>query len=259
MNCILFLALFVILQYSDAHPTREYMPRPRLDGRIVGGNPIDILEAPYQVSLQRGSHFCGGSLIGSEWVLTAAHCTDGQNPAFIKVRVGSSTHQFDGILITVKEIVQHQNFSYQNIDWDYSLIHLNASLNFDATKSAISLPEQNEVIKDKASCIVTGWGNTQNSSESRNVLRKADVPIVNQVKCSQAYKNYGGVTARMLCAGLEEGGKDACQGDSGGPLVCKGKIFGIVSWGYGCAQPKYPGIYSRVPLIREWIREHTGI
>lgn len=124
------------------------------------------------------------------------------------MRIGSSTHQNDGILIDVKEIVQHQNFSYQNIDWDYSLIRLNESVDFDESKTAILLPETNEVIEDKASCAVTGWGNTQNATESRNVLRKADVPIVNQVKCSQAYKNYGGVTARMLCAGLEEGGKD---------------------------------------------------
>lgn len=124
------------------------------------------------------------------------------------MRVGSSTHQSDGILIAVREIIQHRNFSYQNIDWDYSLLRLNVSVNLDESKSAISLPDQNEAIEDKASCAVTGWGNTQNATESRNVLRKADVPIVNQAKCSQSYKNYGGVTARMLCAGLEEGGKD---------------------------------------------------
>lgn len=96
----------------------------------------------------------------------------------------------------------------QRIDYDYSLLRLNVSLNLDENKRAIRLPEQNETIEDKSQCKVTGWGNTQNITESRNVLREADVPIVNQIECSKAYKEYGGITARMLCAGLREGGRD---------------------------------------------------
>lgn len=94
------------------------------------------------------------------------------------------------------------------MDYDYALLLLEEPINYDETKKAIILPKQNEFIKDKASCLVSGWGNTQNSTESKKNLREALVPVYNQTKCSESYKKYGGVTSRMLCAGYEKGGKD---------------------------------------------------
>ena len=61
----------------------------------------------------------------------------------------------------------------------------------------------------------------------------------------------------MICAGLEEGGKDSCQGDSGGPLVSGNVLAGIVSWGYGCAVAGYPGVYTEVAHFSNWINQNT--
>lgn len=90
-------------------------------------------------------------------------------------------------------------------------------------------------------------------------MRAAVVPIYNQEKCAKAYKNIGTITDRMICAGFDKGGKDACQGDSGGPLVTNNVLVGVVSWGYGCAVPNFPGVYSRVASVRHWITEQSGV
>ncbi|XP_055546698.1 trypsin-1-like [Wyeomyia smithii] len=228
--------------------------------RIVGGSQIDIAQAPHQVSLQsRGGHICGGSIIASSWVLTAAHCTDGASVSNLKVRVGSSQHASGGTLIAVSRIVQHTKYNSRTIDYDFSLLQLKKAIKLGNTSKVIKLPEQNESTADGTSCEVTGWGNTQNVNESRQNLRSARVPVVNQQDCNRSYSLYGGVTDRMICAGLQEGGKDACQGDSGGPLVANGKLVGVVSWGLGCAQPNYPGVYSRVAAVRDWIRSNSGV
>ncbi len=111
-------------------------------------------------------------------------------------------------------IVQHPEFSFYTIDYDFSLLELESNLKFDNTIEPIQLPEQDQEYPDDTPSIVTGWGNTQAVDESRDRLRAAVVPIVNQEVCSRAYSDFGGVTDRMICAGfLEEGGKDACQGN----------------------------------------------
>ncbi|XP_055642588.1 trypsin-1-like [Toxorhynchites rutilus septentrionalis] len=228
--------------------------------RIVGGFEISIEDAPHQVSLQtRGSHICGGSIISTKWVLTAAHCTDGSSVSSLTVRVGSSKHASGGEVINISRIVQHPQFSYSTIDYDYSLLQLKSDLKLGGNVQKIALPGQDEPVEDGTLCEVTGWGNTQNAAESRAILRAAYVPAVNQTSCDKAYTIYGGVTDRMICAGYQQGGKDACQGDSGGPLVANGTLVGIVSWGLGCAQPNYPGVYSRVAAARDWIRSNSGV
>ncbi|ALC38837.1 CG31954 [Drosophila busckii] len=235
--------------------------QPRLDGRIVGGQRINITDAPHQISLQTSSHICGGSLISEKWILTAAHCTYGKTADRMRVRLGSSETSRLGQLLRVSKIVQHENFNYTNVDYDFSLLQLQKPIEFDATKRAVKLPTSGETFEDGEPCFVSGWGNTQSLLESRDWLRQVQVPLVNQQLCGEKYKQYGGVTERMICAGyLEEGGKDACQGDSGGPMVNEaGVLVGVVSWGYGCAKPQYPGVYARVAQARDWIKQHTDI
>lgn len=134
----------------------------------------------------------------------------------MKIRAGSTTHAENGILINIARIVQHAQFSFNTIDFDFSLLELETNITFDSTMQPIKLPEQNQEYPDNTPSIVSGWGNTQSVDESRDRLRSAVVPTVNQETCSEAYRDFGGVTERMICAGfLQDGGRDACQGDSG--------------------------------------------
>lgn len=155
----------------------------------------------------------------------------------ITVRLGSSENESGGVLHKVKRIVQHKQFNAKTIDYDYSLLELVNSIDFNDNTKPVALPSAEDRVSDNTTCLVSGWGNTQSSSESSRRLRAAEVPIVNQEKCNTAYKSFGGVTARMVCAGFDKGGKDACQGDSGGPLVAfddnnkNAVLVGVVSWG----------------------------
>nr|ABM26904.1 trypsin 1 [Lutzomyia longipalpis] len=235
-----------------------FLPRPRLDGRIVGGFEVDVRHVPYQVSLQTSGHFCGGSIVSHNFVFTAAHCTDGQDASHLKVRVGSNEHGAGGDFFKVKKVHQHPLFNYQTVDYDFSLLELEESITFNSVRYPVRLPEKDDDVYDGALLLVSGWGNTQNSQESNKHLRATVVPKYNDEQCNKAYTQYGGITKTMICAGFEEGGKDACQGDSGGPLTHGDVLVGVVSWGFGCAQPKYPGVYSRVSSVREWVHEVVG-
>ncbi|XP_067004201.2 trypsin-1-like [Anabrus simplex] len=233
-------------------------PRPRLDGRIVGGSSADIKNFPYQLSLQSGgSHICGASIISTEWALTAAHCVAGASVSRISLRAGTSSRGSGGSVHQAAQIISHSRYDSWTIDYDFALIRVSSPFSFGSNVAAVGLPSQNEEVSSGTNVVVTGWGATSEGGWSASTLQQVTVPVVSNSECNAAYG--GGITDRMICAGYTAGGKDACQGDSGGPLVGDGKLQGVVSWGYGCARPNYPGVYSRVASVRDWIKTNSGV
>jgi trypsin len=107
--------------------------------------------------------------------------------------------------------------------------------------------------------VVSGWGRLISGGIFPSQLQAVEVYITSRAACNSAYVDYGGITANMICAGVSGGGKDSCQGDSGGPLFAGGQLVGIVSWGVGCAEAEYPGVYSNVAILRSFITQVTGV
>lgn len=127
------------------------------------------------------------------------------------VRIGTTKKSIGGSMHKVKRIVQNKLFDVVNIDYDFSLLELEDSIEFNEKTQPIKLVDRDQVLVDETLCLVTGWGNTLSLTEPDVKLRGVEVPIVNQQECMAAYG--GAITARMLCAGLEKGGKDACQSE----------------------------------------------
>ncbi|KAK9695315.1 Trypsin [Popillia japonica] len=254
---IAFILGAVLLATANAGIPRAAVPR--LDGRIIGGSSVDISQYPYQVSLLWwGSHICGGSIISASYVVTAAHCTDGSSASSLSIRAGSSTRNSGGTVVGVSALNQHPSYDSWSLDYDISVLALSSSPLL-ANIAAISLPSQNQQLAAGTESVVSGWGTTSENGAAANQLQAVTVPIVSSSDCQSAYSPWYSITARMLCAGSTEGGRDACQGDSGGPLAADGVLVGVVSWGIGCARPQYPGVYASVPNLRAYITQVSGV
>ncbi|XP_018080435.1 trypsin-like [Xenopus laevis] len=220
------------------------------DDKIIGGSTCAKNSVPYIVSLNAGYHFCGGSLLNNQWVVSAAHCYQ----ASIQVRLGEhnialseGTEQF----INSAKVIRHPNYNSRTTDNDIMLIKLASPASLNSNVNAVALPSS--CAAAGSSCLISGWGNTSTSgSNYPNLLQCLSAPILTTAQCTGAYP--GQITNNMFCAGFLEGGKDSCQGDSGGPVVCKGQLQGIVSWGVGCAQRNYPGVYTKVCNYNSWIQ-----
>ncbi|XP_054728798.1 trypsin-3-like [Anastrepha obliqua] len=221
--------------------------------RIVGGSSARNIDVPYIVSLRfYNTHFCGGSIINERTVLTAAHCLRGLDFSNVRVHAGTKTRSTkEGVLVDVLAVHYDRRFNSDTMDYDIGLVRLASALTFSLRIQPIALPTEGELVLDGDVALVAGWGFTTPKGRAAYALQYARVPIVNQALCNQQLNGY--VTDRMICAGYAKGGIDACQMDSGGPLVVDEKLVGIVSWGYGCAQPNKPGVYSRVAELITWV------
>ncbi|XP_078055166.1 transmembrane protease serine 4-like isoform X2 [Mustelus asterias] len=227
--------------------------------RIVGGTNANIDEWPWQVSLQyKRQHLCGGSIINSQWVLTAAHCFPEEYHQIGNWRVfaGSETLYSGGKSFSVVKIVTNALYNDRTSDYDVALIKVRSELPFTDYIRPVCLPNYNSRFQTKNMAWVTGWGYTKQFGKVSTVLQQANVSLIGRDVCNSRQLYGGHITDRMLCAGYLAGKVDACQGDSGGPLVYFQRywqVIGIVSWGSGCARPNRPGVYSDVTALLDWI------
>ncbi|XP_043256098.1 serine protease 53-like [Colletes gigas] len=258
MYCALVLCALLVGCLANEMPDNQDIQIGQhllLDSRIVGGSPVDINQHPYQLSLQTSGHICGGSIISSKWAVTAAHCV-GMSADRYSIRVGSSNKD-QGTRYTIKRIIRHPEYNSRTVDFDVALLEINGEIKFNGNVKAVKLattePSSGSLVD------VTGWGALKEGGSVSTQLMKVSIPIVDRNQCQTAYGTKNSITSRMICAGYTAGGKDSCQGDSGGPLTSKGTLYGIVSWGYGCAQPKYPGVYSNVANLSSWIKQNSGV
>ncbi|XP_075783955.1 ovochymase-2 isoform X2 [Pelodiscus sinensis] len=219
--------------------------------RIVGGNQAKQGSHPWQVSLKRWQrHFCGGTIVSAQWVVTAAHCVlDRHLRDYLNITAGEhdlSLAEAGEQTLPVKSIIKHPYFNPRRpMNYDIALVKLDGAFNFNGI-----LPQ---------------------------VLHEVDLPIIDNKECSKALSTLRNPIRgdTLICAGFPDGGKDACQGDSGGPLLCRRKhgawtLAGVTSWGMGCARSwndnvrkKYdkrgsPGVFTDLRKVLSWIQENIS-
>ncbi|KAB0796511.1 hypothetical protein PPYR_10572 [Photinus pyralis] len=239
-------------QQTEASP-RFRLQVPQLDGRIVGGVDTTIEEYPHQISLMYYTrHICGGSIIARNLILTAAHCTNGKSAQVLNIRYGSSVKNVGGTVVAVVQIKDHPSYNPVNTDYDVSVLKIAEDVVVSSRAQIISMVASNAQ-EGGRNAFVSGWGALSSGGSSPSQLQVVDVAEENRAACNRAYG--GKITDRMIC--FKNPGKDSCQGDSGGPLVSGGAQVGVVSWGYGCADARYPGVYSH--LTHAGIRAHIEL
>uniref|UniRef100_A0A8C1LUF8 Zgc:123295 n=1 Tax=Cyprinus carpio TaxID=7962 RepID=A0A8C1LUF8_CYPCA len=255
ISCVYYIILIVTLSFLSS-----VCGQAPLNNKIVGGEAATAGAWPWQVSLHitcdGGLCYCGGSLINKDWVLSAAHCFQGSSRT-IQIYLGrqSQSESNPNEVLRTASATIHPNYNSLTHDNDIALLHLSSSVTFtDYIKQSVwRLLVVNSLIQNHPLICVTG--------PFPDILQEVMIPVVSSRDCYNAYG--GGITSNMICAGLlNEGGKDSCQGDSGGPLVTRnGSLWiqsGVVSFGVGCADRRYPGVYTRVSQYQGWITYTIG-
>ncbi|XP_069414291.1 mannan-binding lectin serine protease 1 isoform X2 [Ovis canadensis] len=250
--------------------------------RIINGRPTQKGTTPWIAMLSHlnGQPFCGGSLLGSKWIVTAAHCLhevpdsedvtlhdlDLLSPSAFKIIMGKlrrTQSDENEQSLSVKQVFFHPLYNPNTYENDVALLELSRGPVLNDFVMPICLPQGPP--EEGAVVIVSGWGK-QFLQRFPETLMEIEIPIVDYHICREAYAPLKKkVTRDMICAGEKEGGRDACAGDSGGPMVTldtkRGQwyLVGTVSWGVDCGKKDRYGVYSYIFYNKEWIRRVTGM
>ncbi|XP_046654787.1 trypsin-1-like isoform X1 [Daphnia pulicaria] len=239
--------------------------------KIVGGTEAIKNSWPGIVALKNnGRQFCGGSLMSPTHILTAAHCVAHMSSWDVsRLTVELGMHVLKPISDAqvskkVRRVTRHKGFDSRTLYNDIAILTMESPVLFTSKISPVCLPPagSTDQYTDKDAAVI-GWGALKEGGSQPNALQQVTVQIIANSKCKSSYGSDapGGIVDHMLCAAYP--GKDACSGDSGGPLLVQSSPgspwiqAGIVSWGIGCAQAKYPGVYTRVTSFMNWIGKNT--
>ena len=255
--------------------------------QIVGGRPVKPGEMPFMAAIahrQTSNYFCGGTAIGSRWILTAAHCLVGPDggaiePGALMVTVGalklSEAEPGQDFLVT--KVMLHEKYDPESQAHDIALLELDRPWAGPVAQLPPAAPDDSFY----RSGTTAGFGATAEGRQPRQIKRKdgrsilaasdillaANVAISSRAACRERYASLPEderlpVTEAHICAGEPGATRDSCQGDSGGPLLTgsEKKIIqlGIVSFGNGCARKGFPGVYTRVGAYVQWLRQRMG-
>ncbi|XP_062382830.1 chymotrypsin-like protease CTRL-1 [Sardina pilchardus] len=264
------VAVVLSLNARDVSAQLNVCGQAPLNDRIMGGQDAKAGAWPWQASLHRGAHFCGGSLIDKDWVMTAAHCFD--STYGLVVYLGRQNQQSSAnpnmVSRGVLNIIKHPSYISETHDNDIALLRLSSSVTFTNYIRPVCLAAAGSTFDSGAKTWITGWGHTAMVPlPYPGTLQQVQIPVVASSDCRTAYHPIA-ITDNMICAGLlGQGGKDSCQGDSGGPMVVmQDSVWvqaGIVSFGVGCGEVEFPGVNVRVSQYESWINstittEHPG-
>ncbi|KAM6223591.1 kallikrein-9 [Rhynchocyon petersi] len=228
------------------------------DTRAIGAEECQPNSQPWQAGLFFLTRpFCGATLIGDRWLLTAAHC----RKPYLWVRLGEHhLWRWEGSeqLFRATQFFPHPGFNNdlqaQDHNDDIMLIRLPRKPYLNSAVKPLNLSET--CVTPGTQCLISGWGAVSSPEvEYPLTLQCTNISILESRLCQRAYPGH--ISDKMLCAGLWEGGRGSCQGDSGGPLVCDGTLAGVVSGGAEpCSMPRRPAVYTSVCRYLQWIR-HT--
>jgi secreted trypsin-like serine protease len=267
LKAVVAVLLALVALASASVPAQAQAPQVAGDGtpstRIIGGTQAPAGAWPGQVGLLTSSEsnnyqaqFCGGTALNRNWVLTAAHCVTDSTPSSIDILAGSQSLASGGSRYRVAEIRILPGWNEDTFNRDVAVLRVGNPM----PESVVSqkLVAQGQAVAGGTVGTTVGWGNTSTSGSSFPYeLRQVNVTMKTDSQCAAAYGSEF-IAASMTCAAAA--GKDSCQGDSGGPLYINSgglKQAGIVSWGAGCAQAAYPGVYTKVSSFANWIGQQT--